>query len=96
MLHVIARIELVEGAQKQFLEILEKYIPVVRAEEGCIRYEPCLDIESDTRADYVTIVEEWIDEAHLKRHLATEHMARYRDEVAALRKNTTLLKVETV
>lgn len=96
MLHVIARIELVEGAQAKFLEILDKYIPTVRSEEGCIRYEPCLDLEAETRANFVTIVEEWIDEAHLKKHLATEHMAQYRDEVAALRKSTTLLKVETV
>ena len=96
MLHVIARIELVEGAQKKFLEILDKYIPTERAEAGCIRYEPCVDIESDTRDKFVTIVEEWVDEAHLKMHLATEHMAQYREEVASLRKNTTLFKVETV
>ena len=96
MLHVIARIELVEGAQEKFLEILNKYVPTVRAEEGCIRYEPCLDIENETRASFVTIVEEWVDEAHLKRHLATEYMASYREEVAALRKNTTLFKVQTV
>ena len=96
MLHVIARIELAEGAQEKFLEILNKYIPTVRSEEGCIRYEPCLDIDAETRKDFVTIVEEWIDEAHLKKHLATEHMAQYREEVAALRKNTTLFKVETV
>ncbi|MBR7119451.1 MAG: antibiotic biosynthesis monooxygenase [Lentisphaeria bacterium] len=95
MLHVIARIELVDGAQEKFLEVLEKYIPTVRSEEGCIRYEPCLDIESETRAQFVTIVEEWVDEAHLKKHLATEHMAQYRQEVAPLRKSTLLYKVET-
>lgn len=95
MLHVIARIELVDGAQAKFLEVLEKYIPTVRSEEGCIRYEPCLDIESETRAQFVTIVEEWVDEAHLKKHLATDHMAQYRQEVAPLRKSTLLYKVET-
>ena len=95
MLHVIARIELVDGAQEKFLEVLEKYIPTVRSEEGCIRYEPCLDIESETRAQFVTIVEEWVDEAHLKKHLATDHMAQYRQEVAPLRKSTLLYKVET-
>ena len=70
--------------------------PIVRAEEGCIRYEPCLDIDPETRANFVTIVEEWVDEAHLKKHLAADHMARYRDAVADLRKSTTLLKVENI
>ena len=94
MLHVIARIELVEGAQEKFLNILRENVPTVRAEEGCIRYEPCFDIEPDTRNNFITIVEEWVDEAHLKKHLASEHMARYRDAVADLRKNTTIYKVE--
>lgn len=96
MLHVIARIELVEGMQEKFLAILQENIPLVRAEEGCIRYEPCLDLDPETRANFVTIVEEWVDEAHLKKHLASEHMARYRDAVADLRKSTNLLKVENV
>ena len=48
MLHVIARIELVEGMQDKFLAILQENIPIVRAEEGCIRYEPCLDIDPET------------------------------------------------
>ena len=96
MLHVIARIELNGDVQEKFLAILDKYIPIVRSEEGCIKYDPCLDVEPETRGKYITIVEEWVDEAHLKRHLATPHMAEYRNEVAELRKNTQLLKVETL
>lgn len=95
MLHVIARIELNGDVQDKFLEVLDKYIPTVRSEEGCIRYEPCIDIEPETRKKFVTIVEEWIDEAHLKRHLATPHMEEYRKEVADLRKSTQLFKLET-
>ncbi|MBO5643889.1 MAG: antibiotic biosynthesis monooxygenase, partial [Lentisphaeria bacterium] len=43
MLHVIARIELNGDVQDKFLEVLDKYIPTVRSEEGCIRNEPCID-----------------------------------------------------
>ena len=88
MIHVVARMELNPGCQEKMLEIMRDLVPVVRAEEGCITYNPCLD--NDQNPAYLTIVEAWESEAHLKAHLDSAHMAAYREAVKDLRKGSTL------
>ena len=94
MVHVFARAELNPGCQEKFMEILKNNMPTVLAEEGCIRYEACLDVNPETRDRFVTILETWKSEAHLKAHLATPHMAAYREAVRDLRKGNTVTVVE--
>jgi quinol monooxygenase YgiN len=90
MIHVIAGIELRPGTREQFLALFRANIPNVLAEEGCLRYEPTVDVEAGiaaqggVRPNVVTIVEAWESVAHLKAHLAAPHMAAYREQVKDL------------
>jgi len=87
MIHVIATIELKPDRRDDYLEILSQNVPKVRAEDGCLAYEPTIDIESglpvksEIRDNVVTIVEAWETLEALHAHLKTEHMATYRDAV---------------
>jgi quinol monooxygenase YgiN len=88
MIHVIATIELKPGCREAYLKILSENVPKVKAEDGCLAYEPTLDMEaglpvkSEIRENVVTIVEAWENLAALHGHLKTEHMAAYRAAVA--------------
>ena len=87
MIHVIATIELKPGCRNDYLKILNENVPNVRAEDGCLGYEPTIDIESglpvksEIRDHVVTIVEAWETLEALHAHLKTEHMAAYREAV---------------
>ena len=94
MVHVFARMEINPGCMEKFMEVLNNNIPTVLAEDGCIRYEACLDVNPETRGKYVSIVESWKSEAHLKAHLATPHMAAFREAVKTLRANSVVTVVE--
>ena len=94
MVHVFARMEINPGCMEKFMEVLNNNIPTVLAEDGCIRYEACLDVNPETRGKYVSIVESWKSEAHLKAHLATAHMAAFREAVKTLRANSVVTGVE--
>ena len=94
MIHVVARMELNEGALDKMLAIMKDLVPVVRAEDGCITYNPCLD--KDGNETFLTIVEAWESEEHLKAHLDSAHMAEYREAVKDLRKGSTLYLLNPV
>jgi quinol monooxygenase YgiN len=87
MIHVIATIELKPDCRDEYLKILSENVPNVRAEDGCLAYEPTIDIESglpiksEIRDQVVTIIEAWETLEALHAHLKTEHMAAYRDAV---------------
>ena len=88
MIHVIATIELKPNCREAYLAVLQKNVPNVKAEAGCLAYEPAVDIDSGLpvqgalRESVVTIVEAWESLEHLVAHLKTPHMAAYRDAVA--------------
>ena len=96
MIHVVARMELNENCQDKIIAIMRDLVPVVRAEDGCISYTPCIDINPGTRAGFLTIVEAWESEAHLKAHLDSKHMADYREAVKDLRKGSCVNVLEPV
>ena len=87
MIHVIATIELKPDCREDYLKILRENVPKVKAEDGCLAYEPTIDIESglpiksDIRENVVTIIEAWENLEALHAHLKTAHMAAYRDAV---------------
>ena len=87
MIHVIATIELKPGCRDDYIKILRNNVPNVKAEDGCLAYEPTIDIESglpiksEIRDNVVTIVEAWETLEALHAHLKTEHMAVYREAV---------------
>jgi quinol monooxygenase YgiN len=87
MIHVIATIRLKPGCREDYLKILGKNVPKVRAENGCQGYQPAIDVDSGLpvqgpiRPDVVTIVEAWQSLDALQAHLKTAHMAAYREAV---------------
>ncbi len=87
MIHVIATVTLNAGQRDAYLQEFALVVPKVRAEEGCLAYGPNVDVptglaaQSPVRENVVTIIERWEDVDALKAHLATAHMAEYREKV---------------
>ena len=87
MIHVIATIQLKPGSRENYLKILGENVAQVKAEDGCLAYEPAIDIASGLpvqgpiRSDVVTIVEAWQSLDALLAHLKTPHMVAYREAV---------------
>lgn len=87
MIHVVATIELKPGCRDAYLDALRRNIPNVKAEEGCLAYEPTIDIDTDIPVhekageDVVTLIEAWESLDALKAHLQAPHMLSYREEV---------------
>jgi quinol monooxygenase YgiN len=102
MIYVIATIELQPNSREPYLNILKKNMPKVRAEAGCLQYEPAVDIDSGlafqeaARIDVVTIVEAWESLEHLVAHLKTPHMLAYRDAVTQYVKKVSVQIMEPV
>jgi quinol monooxygenase YgiN len=87
MIQVIATIELKTGCRDDFLIQLNKNVPKVKAEEGCLAYDPSIDLDSglpvqgEIRPNVVVLIEAWTDLDALHAHLKTPHMAAYREAV---------------
>ena len=87
MIQVIATIELKPGCREDFLPLLNENVPNVKAEDGCLAYDPFVDIDSGLPAqgeisdNVVTLVEAWSSIEALHTHLKAPHMAEYRDKV---------------
>ena len=95
MIDVIASIRIRPGGRKEFLERFKANVPNVLAEDGCIRYQPSIDVDSgiavqETDENVVTIVEQWASLDALHAHLAAPHMAAYREQVRDLVEGMTL------
>ena len=83
MIHVIATIELTEGARENFLTEFHRIISIVRDEDGCIEYGPAVDLDTSVssgaaRENVVTVIEKWTNVASLEAHLKSRHMDNYR------------------
>ena len=96
MIQVIATIELKSGCRDHFLPILNENVPRVKAEDGCLAYDPFMDIDSglpfqgEIREDAVILVEAWRDVDALHAHLKAPHMAEYREKVKDMVDNETI------
>ena len=96
MIQVIATIELKPGCREDFLPLLNDNVPKVKAEDGCLAYDPCVDIDSGLLSqgkisdDVVTLVEAWSSVEALQAHLKAPHMADYRDKVKDMVINVTI------
>lgn len=100
MIYVIASIELNGGCKDDFLKIFKGNVPMVRAEKGCINYEPTVDVDSgipiqgELRENMVTIVEAWEGLDALQAHLKAPHMLSYREQVKDLVKEIKIQVLE--
>lgn len=90
MIYVIATIEVVEGRRDGFLEEFHRIVPLVHQERGCLEYGPAVDVpagipvQGPIREHTVTVIEKWESLDALHAHLATRHMAEYRQRVSDL------------
>jgi quinol monooxygenase YgiN len=100
MIHVLATVELHPGMRAAWLEKFHAVMPAVHAEDGCLAYEPCIDVDSGFSAqaaigpDRVVIIERWRDLAALKAHSVAPHMKEYRAGVKDFVKGMTLQVLE--
>ena len=96
MIQVIAIIELKPGCRDEFLPILNENVPKVKDEDGCLAYDPFVDVDSglpfqgEIREDVVTLVEAWTSVEALHAHLKAPHMAAYREKVKDMVVNLTI------
>jgi len=96
MIYVIATVELKSGCRNAYLDILRRNVPNVKAEEGCLMYEPTVDTETDipihdkSGDDVVTIIEAWESIGALKNHFQAPHMLSYREKVKDLNSKITI------
>jgi len=87
MIYVIATVDLAEGKRSEYLEELNKIIPLVRSENGCLEYGPAVDmptgipVQEPINENAITIIERWSDVGALKIHLTAPHMQSYREAV---------------
>ncbi len=89
MIHVIASIRVRHGCLTQYLQCVRDNLPSVRAENGCVLYEPCLDADAgwETQAldpEFVTFVETWETLEALQAHSRTRHMVAFRERTGHL------------
>ena len=74
MIVVVGRVRTDEQRREGLIEIGQAVAAASREESGCINYRVYEDTE--TRNDFV-FVEEWEDDAALRRHFATGHIAAF-------------------
>ena len=97
MIYVIASSEVKPECRDKFIELAKNNLPNVHAEKGCIMYQLATDCGgTETDPDCATFVECWESQAHLDAHLATPHMARFREQVTPLRISTKLQILKSV
>lgn len=102
MIYVIATVELAEGKRDLYLKELNKNVPLVCAENGCLQYGPAADVatgipvQEPINENAVTIIERWTDIAALKVHLTAPHMKTYREAVKDYVKRVGIRVLEPV
>jgi quinol monooxygenase YgiN len=90
MIIVIATVEIQESSREAFLDEFRKVVPDVLQEDGCLQYEPSIDVETnmevqgETRPNTVVVVEKWESLEALEAHLVAPHMVAYRAKVKDL------------
>jgi quinol monooxygenase YgiN len=100
MIHVLATITCHPGKRDEVLAAMRDNLPAVVAEDGCLRYEPSVDVATGIpvqiplRDDVITVVETWASLQHLQAHLQAPHMASYRERVKDLVQGASLSVVQ--
>ncbi len=101
MIHVVATIEVQAGRRADFLQEFHRVAALVRAEAGCVEYEPAIDIptpiavQDPAQQDAVVVIEKWESLEALQDHLKAPHMADYRVRVKDLVRGVRLRVLES-
>ena len=100
MIHVIATIQLNDGARDEFLSHFHEVAKLVREEDGCVEYGPTVDVatsiaaQPEERPHVVTVIEKWEDIEALEAHLIAPHMLKYRERVKDLVQGASIQVLE--
>ena len=89
MIHVIAFIKVKPGQRDALIEIFNKNVPNVLAEDGCIQYTLTVDTDSGIGiqakdGNILTVIEKWESREALQAHLAAPHMDQYRKDTEGM------------
>ncbi len=96
MIRVVAIITAKPGCREELLTAFWGVVPAVRAEQGCIEYEPVMDTQvfaarqAKIGADAFMVLETWESAAALKAHAFAPHMAAYSAKVKDLMASLTV------
>ena len=80
MIRVVAIVTAQPGRREELLTAFRALVPLVRAEVGCIEYQPTIDAEGSPAkmgADSFVVIETWADADALKAHGVAPHMKDY-------------------
>jgi quinol monooxygenase YgiN len=75
LLSVVAELQAKPGKEEDLRRALLALIELTRSEEGCVQYD--LHVHTDDPGRFV-FYENWVSREHLDRHLASEHLKRFR------------------
>ncbi len=96
MIHVVAVIKTKPGRREAVLEAFRANMPAVHAEEGCIEYQPIVDVDgfggfqTALGPDTFVVVEKWESADALRAHAAAPHMAAYGAKVRDMLESRTI------
>ncbi len=85
MIQVVTTVQLKPGCLGDFLFALNETVPKVKAEQGCVSYEPLVDVDAGLptqigpRKNTITLVEAWETMDTLRAHLSAPHMESFRE-----------------
>ena len=75
---VVSHVDIGGGGKSDVPALLRRLAEASRAEPGCLRFDVTQHM---MRANHFTVVEVWVDQQALDRHVAAAHTKQYRDEV---------------
>jgi len=93
MILVDACCAIVPERHSDFIREVQKIIPTVQKESGCIRYELVVDVHVPGVFHFI---EEWESQKHLDEHIAQPHMQAYFAETAPWHSAPVTLKIYEV
>jgi quinol monooxygenase YgiN len=101
MVHVVAIITAKPGKREELLKLVRANLAAVRAEQGCIAYDPVIDVpgfggsQAELGPDTFAFIEKWESAEALKVHFTQPHMLDYRDKSKDLIANRAVHIVES-
>jgi quinol monooxygenase YgiN len=87
MIHIVAILTAKIGHRGSLLAALHAVVPAVRAEPGCLEYQPVVDADHSSvkfGADTLVVIEKWRDKDALESHNAGAPLAEFREKTKHL------------
>lgn len=78
---VVAHLQAMPGCEDALRGVLESFVGPTRKEDGCLRYDLYVDLDS---AGKFTFVEEWESREALDKHGQSEHITKGRTQFPEL------------